>query len=278
MAVAAAGIDENYLNERIMKLNLERKHIHDIAAKYGIKNLPKVPELQLIRRADGNAFGVDAPPGEERLKAIEDPRDRMKEYNREVNARRRKIHAKQAVKRKEQDELEAELMAVAAAKKSKAVDRDAAAIQSTDNGESDARPLALTAGEETDRPHATAVIAAADGKVLSHKKVNRKMQDFDENAADDEDNEVRLGSDERESERDARPNRMSRESDAEDNDDDKSEKDDEDEEKESAGDGDGDEDEDQDDEPDEPDDDGDEDDDEGSGEDDDDDDDDDEDD
>lgn len=193
--VAAATIDENYLNERIMKLNLDRKHVHDIAAKYGIKNLPKVPELQLIRGADGNAFGVDTPVGDQRLKAIEDPRDRMKEYNREVNERRRKIHEKQRQKRKEQEVLENELIAVAAAKKSKAVERGDVALQSTDNGESVRGPLALTAGEETgnDQPHATAVIAAADGKVMSVKKVNRKMQDFDENAADDEDNEVRLG-------------------------------------------------------------------------------------
>ena len=36
----------------------------------------------------------------------------MKEYNREVNERRRKIHEKQMIKRKEQEELEKELMAV----------------------------------------------------------------------------------------------------------------------------------------------------------------------
>ena len=47
-----------------MKLNLDRKHVHEIAAKYGIKNLPKVPELQLIRGADGNAYGVDTPQGD----------------------------------------------------------------------------------------------------------------------------------------------------------------------------------------------------------------------
>ena len=46
-------IDEHYLNMRIMKLNQDRQRVHEIAAKYGIKNNVKVAQLQLIAGANG---------------------------------------------------------------------------------------------------------------------------------------------------------------------------------------------------------------------------------
>lgn len=97
-------IDEHYLNQRIMKLNQDRQRVHEIAAKYGIKNNVKVPQLSLIVNANGQAYG--ASPSKYALKAIEDPRDRMKEYHAQVNERRKKIHVKNQAKRKEQEELE----------------------------------------------------------------------------------------------------------------------------------------------------------------------------
>ena len=106
MAQDGSTIDENYLNQKIMYLNQERQRIHDMAAKYGLVNNVKVPQLQLIQ----GGFNNQAFPSRESLAQIKDPKDRINEYHHRVNLKRKRIHEKQKLKLKEEAELEKKVL------------------------------------------------------------------------------------------------------------------------------------------------------------------------
>ena len=90
-------IDDNYINQKIMYLNQERMRIHDIAQKYGLVNNVKVVQLQLIQ----GASDMNGPPDRNNLQQITDQKDRIQEYHNRVNEKRKKIHEKQLIKKKE---------------------------------------------------------------------------------------------------------------------------------------------------------------------------------
>lgn len=90
-------MDVNYLNQKILYLNEQRIRIHELASKYGLVNNVKIATLRLIDQdplVTTTADGVN-------LKSIKDKRDRISEYHYQVNEKRKIIHKKQQVKRKE---------------------------------------------------------------------------------------------------------------------------------------------------------------------------------
>jgi len=247
------AVDEYYLNQRIMQLNLERQRIHDLAAKYGIQNNVKVQQLQLIQIGGRPPNPDTGAPPKDSLAGITEQKDRIAEYHHRVNERRKKIHEKQAARRKERDALEQKVLQSAGpgvktanktassikkraskgennpedsssqiddideleeerlrqeavakgvqpakkSKKSKKKDNLHMINETTDAGEEHDTTIGPGDGAggpegKKDEMSATAVIAAGAVTKPSTKKLKKKQQDLDENAADDEDNEVEV--------------------------------------------------------------------------------------
>lgn len=106
MSKGGPVVDEHYLNQRIIKLNLDRQRIHELAAKYGIENKVRVQHLQLIqiggRPLPDHEGGS---PPKNYLGGISDQKERIQEYHHRVNERRKKIYERQQAKKREQEEL-----------------------------------------------------------------------------------------------------------------------------------------------------------------------------
>lgn len=146
--------------KNLIKLNADRQRVHEIAAKYGLKNNVKVNHLGLIQSAPKETLGIVNETSEKN------------EYDATQNRLRRIKYQPPKPK----------------PGKKKLIPLPAPPPE-------DEIKLTTTAGEETEREmSATAVIAHADGKFMSAKKVQKNQQDLDENAADDEDNEVDVSS------------------------------------------------------------------------------------
>ena len=81
--------------------------IHDLAAKYGLNNNVKVQQLQLIQVDNGDQSQAG---GKKSDLQGSDKKDRIAEYHARVNEKRKRMHAKQVIKKKEQEALEASVL------------------------------------------------------------------------------------------------------------------------------------------------------------------------
>ena len=96
-------IDIAYLNDKIMELNQQRTHIHQLAEKYGLKN---DTQLKCLRLIDDGAGGANTSPRGAKGSGVTDPHQRIKEYNARLSIRREKMHARNVAKKAEQEQFQ----------------------------------------------------------------------------------------------------------------------------------------------------------------------------
>eukprot|EP00347_Sterkiella_histriomuscorum_P023813 403333301 len=101
--------DDYYINEKLKYLQAQRLVIHQLAAKYNLENNPKIEQLSLIKTVIGGPNGHHGHHDQASYLG-QDPKERIKEYHNQVNAKRRQIHQKKLEKIKNMTEEEKEAM------------------------------------------------------------------------------------------------------------------------------------------------------------------------